>query len=529
MSAYTQFQTLKTPQSQPIPGSKQVLNNAGGYVFELDKWKQLERFLILGTEGGTYYVSEKSLTANNAHAAMACIQADGKRAVDLVVSVSDSGRAPKNDPALLVLALAASATDVETRTYALSKLSKVARIPTHLFHFAEYVKQHRGWGPTLHKAIQNWYNGKPVDLLAHQMVKYQQRDGWSHRDMLRKARPKTADEQRNNLYRWACHGVGGSKGVSPTALIPTDVAAFEAVKRAETIQQVVDAITMYRLDREMLPTEALTHPEVWGALLDHMPMTAMIRNLGNMSKVGILKPFSTAEKLIVNNLQNVELIQKSRLHPYAILLAARTYAKGKGVLGKGEWTPCPAVVDALDDAFYASFKFIQPTGKRFLIGVDVSGSMSDSVVGGVLSCAEGAAAMAMSIARVEPQVYIHGFCHQFVDLGITAKTTLPDALKRTRGLNFGATDCALPALFALEKKLDVDAIVIVTDNETWVGHTHPKQALIQYRHKTGIPVKQVVIGMATTNFTIADPDDPLSLDVVGFDASVPQTLQEFVR
>ena len=31
-----------------------VENNAGGFVFKLDEWKQLERFLILGSEGGTF-------------------------------------------------------------------------------------------------------------------------------------------------------------------------------------------------------------------------------------------------------------------------------------------------------------------------------------------------------------------------------------------------------------------------------------------------------------------------------------------
>ena len=47
----------ETPQGLPIPGRDMVENNAGGFVFKLDEWKQLERFLILGSEGGTYYVS----------------------------------------------------------------------------------------------------------------------------------------------------------------------------------------------------------------------------------------------------------------------------------------------------------------------------------------------------------------------------------------------------------------------------------------------------------------------------------------
>ena len=54
----------RTPQNQPIPGSTQVKNYAGGYAWEVDKWKQLDRFLILGSEGGTYYVGEAKLTVS---------------------------------------------------------------------------------------------------------------------------------------------------------------------------------------------------------------------------------------------------------------------------------------------------------------------------------------------------------------------------------------------------------------------------------------------------------------------------------
>ena len=44
----------KTPQSQPIPGSAQVANSAGGYAWAVDDWTRLDRFLILGAEGATF-------------------------------------------------------------------------------------------------------------------------------------------------------------------------------------------------------------------------------------------------------------------------------------------------------------------------------------------------------------------------------------------------------------------------------------------------------------------------------------------
>ncbi len=229
-----------TPQSAPIPGEAQVKNNAGGFVYELDKWGRLDRFLVLGSEGGTYHVGERALTRDNAKNVLDLIAEDGVRVVERIVEISDAGRAPKNDPALFALALAASATlseqeqirfrqlekgkesdtltadgkdeysqlrlrDLyyqEVRQAALAALPRVARIGTHLFHFAEYVQSFRGWGRSLRKAIANWYNTKEVDQLVHQVTKYKSRDGWSHRDLLRLSHPKTDDKTRNTVYQW---------------------------------------------------------------------------------------------------------------------------------------------------------------------------------------------------------------------------------------------------------------------------------------------------------------------------------------
>ena len=101
-----------------------------------------------------------------------CIFEDGKRVVDTVLDISDTGRAVKNDPALFVLAMCAGLGDDFTRKYALTNLPKIARIGTHLFHFAGYVEQFRGWGRGLRKAIANWYLLKETDKLAYQSVKY---------------------------------------------------------------------------------------------------------------------------------------------------------------------------------------------------------------------------------------------------------------------------------------------------------------------------------------------------------------------
>ena len=97
------------------------------------------------------------------------------------------------------------------------------------------------------------------------------------------------------------------------------------------------------------------------------------------------------------------------------------------------------------------------------------------------------------------------------------------------GLPFGGTDCALPMLWALRRTMEIDHFCVFTDNETWAGTIHPHQALEEYRQKTGIPARLSVVGMTPTDFTIADPADPGSLDVAGFDSAVPSLLADFAR
>lgn len=513
-----------TPQSEPMPGreAEQAKNDAGGYAFVIDDWARLDRFLILGSEGGTYYATEQKLTKDNSAAVQRCIVQDGVRVVNRVVEISDEGRAPKNDPALFVLALCAAAPAVETRQAAMAALPRVARIGTHIMHFAEFVQGQRGWGRALRRAIGNWYNAQPMARLADQVSKYQSRDGWSNRDLLRLSHPVTGDPVRAAIYDWVC---GRKKGEN---LLP-QLKAVDQLREKPSAELAVSLIHEFGLPRECIPTELLNDVDVWAALLEGMPLTAMVRNLGKMSSMGLLKPLAGENAKVVGALSNEEAIRKARLHPFQLLLALKIYAQGKGDKGKLEWKAVPQIVDALDAAFYLAFKTVKPTGKRILLGLDVSASMTASLMNSPLEVCEGAAAMAMTVARTEANYHICAFDQGMRELNITAKTSMNDVLRQTRAINGGGTDCALPMQKAQRQRWDVDAFVVITDNETWAGRMHPVQALQNYRRERGIPAKLIVIGMTSTGFSIADPKDGGMMDVVGFDTAAPALIADFIR
>lgn len=530
-----------TPQSEPIPGreAEMTRNEAGGYGFSVDDWGRLDRWLILGTEGGTYYADERSVTLDNAAALRRCIAADGPRTVARIAEISAAGRAPRNDPAILALALCAKTGDDATRRAAYDAMPKVCRIGTHLFSFAEAIQAMGGWGRGARRAVGNWYTDKEPDQLAYQLVKYRQRGGWSHRDLLRLSHPTAEGPQTTGLLAWVAQRdkVMADGGAPAAGHLPEIVQGFEAIQRETNPKAAAALITRYGLPRECVPTELLNEPVVWEALLTKMPLTAMIRNLGNMTKLGVVKPFSAGTSAVVAALSDAEHLRKSRVHPMAILLALKTYSGGHGLRGSGEWSPVSQVTDALDAAFYAAMGNVVPTGKNHLLAVDTSGSMGaaygQGYYYGPLCCgfpiapAEAAAAFALICTKVEPNHLIIGFDTTIHQLNISPSMRL-DAATREVLKHGGGTDCSIPFKFAAYEKLPIDAFVTFTDNATWAGTQHPAQALKAYRKAVNPKARSICAAFTATATSIADKADPLSLDCVGLDASMPEVMRSFV-
>jgi 60 kDa SS-A/Ro ribonucleoprotein len=289
---------------------------------------------------------------------------------------------------------------------------------------------------------------------------------------------------------------------------------------------------------------------------------------------------------IFHRLTDAQDIKRSRIHPYNILVAMLTYKAGKGDKGSLTWTPNIYILQALDIAFKLAFQNITPTGKRIKIALDVSGSMSSAFCTGspIVNCATASVAMMMMTLWVErgvplgvpppyggmqlavpdrcvdvgwnrrnerssvvggrhpPQVSICAFSNTYTDLtnsitrsmdaSIDPTTGLPtmtiaDALKLVN-MPFSSTDCALPMIRARENNEQVDAFVIYTDSETYMGRIHPQVALEEYRKASGINAKLIVVGMASNCLTIADPNDINTLNLAGFDTATPRIINDFI-
>jgi len=516
--------TRKTPQTEPMR-SDQTENSAGGFVWAIDKWSRLNRFLILGSEGGSYYASERQLTKQNVTCIRECLTEDGVRLVNVVVDVSKNGRAPKNDPALYALATAISLGDRKTKSAAAEALPDVARIATHIYHFVAYAETMRGWGRTMRWAVSNWYEKNP-EQLAYQAVKYRQRDGWSHRDLLRLAHPDARGADAAAVFGW----IGGHESRDyPGGQRPPIIEGFERAQASASAKETAELVREYRLPREALLTEHLNDPQVWSAMLETgMPMHAMVRNLATMTRIGAFDS-NEVKSIVIDALGSQEAIKRSRLHPLALLVAQRTYASGRGFRGSNTWTPKPDVIDALDESFYLAFDNVEATGKNTLLALDVSPSMAGGqVAGSPLSPREASVAMALVTLHVEKNVEVVAFAgHTIEPLGLSRRQRLDDAVRSVSNLRWSSTDCSLPFAWALAEKKRYESFAVYTDSETFAGRFHPKQALDAYRQMMGVQSRSAVVAMVSNGFSIADPNDAGMIDFVGLDTSAPAVMNDF--
>ena len=259
-----------------------------------------------------------------------------------------------------------------------------------------------------------------------------------------------------------------------------------------------------------------------------MPIGAMLRNLGSLTQLEVLRADTVANIDRVSEvLNNKDYLRRGRIHPIDVLKALKTYKSG-GKVGRSKktWTPVPRIVDILEKTLELSFDTVEPTNKVFLHAVDISGSMSSYVSDSVgLTCCEIATTMALVTAKAEKNYAIRGFSSKFIDLEISRRDTFSSALKKASNRNFGATDASVAYEWAMKNKFKADVICFWTDSESWAGRKHPAIALKEYRQKVNPDVKAVYVTLTPYRISLVDPQDDLSWDLAGFDPGVPRLIQ----
>ena len=173
----------------------------------------------------------------------------------------------------------------------------MCRTGTHLFQFVAFVEGFRGWGrapASRGRRLVRGALGRGARLPGGEVPR--SASGVTHRDVLRLAHPAgrvsagnptlEVSAEHARLFEWIVRG-GSTDG------LPRSSRASRCAQEAETAgarRRRSCASTACRARRSS--REHLTSAEVWEALLEDMPMTALVRNLATMTRVGVLAPGS---------------------------------------------------------------------------------------------------------------------------------------------------------------------------------------------------------------------------------------------
>ena len=557
---------------------KTVENNAGGQSFQVSREQMFLRFLILGSDKPQYYApggdEKQSNLEHLTNILMMIEEGMGLDMVKTMIDVSVNARAPKQTYTFIALALCSLNNDLVLKTAANDSVQKICRIPTHLFEYIDLrekislkMNKTTGWGKAHRRTIGRWYNehrGSNELELIKSCTKYANRHGYTHKDALRLCHSVPNSNARKIIYSYLAKGFEESQKVSKK-ITEKSMSNDSLLKIAEVLDHIIaveeakilkeddenkmcELILKHGLVREHVPSNLLNSKKVWIQLLKNTPLTALVRSLSKIGSIGITNDEEQCLK-IVNKICDKEIIEGSKIHPIQLLSAHTIYSRGYGEKGSLSWSPNDKIVNALDQAFELSFKNVVPSNKRILNAIDVSGSMTAQCNGGSgmpITCHQGAAVMALMMARVEPfchsvcftisprkdsdgyGYYSYGGTPDLTELPLRKETTLCEAFEMTQKSNFGMTDCAMPMIYALEKKMEIDTFIVYTDSETYYGKIHPFEALKKYRREMNLPhSKLVCVGMQSNGFTIADPTDPGMLDVIGFDGATPEIITNF--
>ena len=544
----------------------------------------ITRILIFGTKNNKYSSNVKELDAECKIYLENQIQAgNGFEILDCVKDIYKNDRAPKQDTTLMVHAMLCRAEDEKLRVASLEFLKKYRTI-SQLYTWKSYhakIGGSKGFGRAVKRNLNEWILNKEPQELAYQFTKYIHRGDWGISDFLKCIHTKTGTgDDRASVEGAGASAVGPSIKKSKTHLnlpaTPIDlvlryvVDGYEAMEKLaqkynlimdktyqylravelaktnalldeDSVAGLIQLIYKFRLTREQVPTNGLAIGNVLKALLCDenktkilMPLTALLRNLANMSRLDVFEDMDIL-CILTNHLTNKDIITKARIHPVSVLTAWFTYRAGSSKKSKHTWDPIPAIIDALEEMFYLSFANVAPMDKKLCFLIDCSGSMSSESLCEGVSNAAAAALLAMIFARGtnKNKHAFYLFSSGDEDSGlVNVSDVIHDNAKFEEVLNavqrsdWASTDISKGILFAKQQKIAYDGFVVITDNDVNSG-IKPSIALQEYRNEMQIKAKLAVIATQLSDYSIADPLDKGMIDFCGFDSYSPKILHDF--
>jgi 60 kDa SS-A/Ro ribonucleoprotein len=246
------------------------------------------------------------------------------------------------------------------------------------------------------------------------------------------------------------------------AALPPITQAFERFKRSLASGE---ACELPDVPFQMLTALELNASQ-WAQIANAGSWQMVRQNLNTFARHGVFA-IEGMDAVVAAKLRDARAIARARVLPYQLLAAYK--ATGDAV---------PTLVrDALQDAMEVAMANVPEFAGRVVVCPDVSGSMSSAVTGqrgsatSSLRCIDVAALVAAAVLRKNPQARVLPFEVDVVKLALNARDSVMTNAQALASIGGGGTNCSAPLAKLNKERAEVDLVILVSDNESWVDAT----------------------------------------------------------
>ncbi len=293
--------------------------------------------------------------------------------------------------------------------------------------------------------VRQWLNSASENTLIHAAIGNRP----SLEDVVRMVHPKPVDAAREAFYGWLLD--------KPHSL--------------EKLPRSLQGLTLYELGKESelpdVPFQMLTALELsrkqWAQIAERGGYQMTRMNLNTFARHGVFQVEGLAKR-IAAKLRDPAEIERARVFPFQLLSA---YYEADERVPKN-------VRYALHRAMEIALKNVPSFGGRVVVCPDVSGSMASPITGARgdsttrVRCVDVAALMTAAVMRMNPNALALPFERCVRQIFLDPNDPVATNAQKLAALNGGGTNCSAPLQWLLERGVEADLVILVSDNQSWV-------------------------------------------------------------
>lgn len=519
---------FQTKTVAAVPLNSTVLNNAGGVAYKVSSKQALCNIACTGTFNNTFYVSAKDQLAT---VKTLLSEVEPEFVARLAVYAREKGMM-KDLPSALLASLASTDGKLFARVFPrVVDNTKMLRNVVQMIRSGEFGRKSLGSLPK--RVVQNWLAGKDDRYLFKGSIGTSPSLG----DVIKMIHPRPETESRKALYGYLTGAMTDSKyeafstkpGNAEKKVSHYDPSKLpELVRSFETFKQAPEGMILPPdLSFEMLTALPLNKAQ-WVEIARNATWTQTRMNLNTFLRHGVFDE-PGMDALIAERLSNPELITKSRVFPYQLMVAYQN---------ADQTIPMPVRM-ALQTAMELATKNVPVIDGNVFVFPDVSGSMRSPVTGSrdggtsKVQCIDVAALFASCILRTNKSAQVMPFEVDVVDteqLGISAENTVISNATKLASIRGGGTNCAAPLMKLNRDKTKGDVLIFISDNESNLGSSYRQTAMMEQwkLFKENNPAARMICIDITPNTTSQIKSHQDILQCAGFNDQVFSVIESFL-